>query len=82
MLKTLTLGEKPKYLADQGPFELLKKSVVQVCKWGSPLQGGDIQQVGGEFLFVNGEVGWCHRMKTTRDHIEVESLKQVMGLAG
>jgi len=80
MVKTLNYGEKPKYLSAQGPLGLIKKSVVQVCTWGAPLQGGDIQQVGGEFLFVNGEVGWCHRMKTVRDHVELDELKLVMGL--
>lgn len=37
-------------------------------------------QVGGEFLWVNGVVGWCRRMKSTTDHTEVEDVKRVMGV--
>lgn len=41
---------------------------------------GDYKQNGGEFLFQDGELKWCHRMKTTSDHAEVKELKQVLGL--
>ena len=34
-------------------------------------RGGNIMQVGGEFLFEDGQVVWCHRMKNFRNH-EVE----------
>ena len=44
------------------------------------LSGGDFRQVGGEFLFQNGKVTWCHRMKYTRDHAEVPLVRQQLGL--
>ena len=44
------------------------------------LSGGDFKQVGGEFLFQNGKVTWCHRMKNTRDHAEVPLVRQQLGL--
>ena len=44
------------------------------------LSGGDYRQVGGEFLFQNGKVTWCHRMKYTRDHAEIPLVRQQLGL--
>jgi len=82
MVKTLNPGAKPKFLKDYGMLGLLAKPFSQILSWGGALKGGDIQQVGGEFLFVNGECVWCHRMKTTRDHIEIDDLKKVMGIVG
>ena len=57
------------------------------------MQAGDLSVNGGEFLFwrdgpigpkVSGEwkVGWCHRMRNSRDHTEVEELKRHIGLGG
>ncbi|KAF8429227.1 AhpC/TSA antioxidant enzyme-domain-containing protein [Tirmania nivea] len=81
MTKTLQQGKMPKYMEGQGVISSTLKGIWHALSWGSPLSGGNISQVGGEFLFVNGEVGWCHRMKTTMDHVEVEDLKKVMGLS-
>ena len=44
------------------------------------LSGGDFRQVGGEFLFQNGKVTWCHRMRSTRDHAEFPVIRQQLGL--
>ncbi|KAF4123378.1 hypothetical protein GMORB2_6079 [Geosmithia morbida] len=44
-------------------------------------KGGDMRQVGGEFLFQDGAVKWCHRMTTTRDHTEVPELMDLLGLS-
>lgn len=44
------------------------------------LKGGDFKQIGGEFLFESGEVKWCHRMENTRDHAELEVLREVLGV--
>jgi len=41
---------------------------------------GDYKQNGGEYLFEDGELKWCHRMKTTSDHAEIKELKEVLGL--
>lgn len=46
------------------------------------LRGGDFRQVGGEFLFENGKVTWCHRMRNTRDHAEIPDLRKHLGLDG
>ncbi|KAK5014106.1 hypothetical protein LTR60_003529 [Cryomyces antarcticus] len=84
MTRTLNLGPKrPDYLVG-GIIANVLSSVWQGLKQGAAaLKGGDVQQVGGEFLFDGaGEVTWCHRMRYTRDHTEIEELKTVLGLSG
>lgn len=44
------------------------------------LRGGNPMQIGGEFLFENGEVIWCHRMTTYRNHAEVRFLRKLLQL--
>lgn len=59
------------------------KSIVQELRSGrNILKGGDLSQVGGEFLFEEGKVTWCHRMKNTRDHAEIPELRVALGLDG
>ncbi len=53
MLRTLDLGERPEYQRRQ-LVSLMMASVVQGLKHlkdGKAFQGGDYQQVGGEFMF-------------------------------
>ncbi|KAI9784563.1 MAG: hypothetical protein M1839_001785 [Geoglossum umbratile] len=81
MLRTLSLGSKqPDYMRSSilaGVF----RSMVQSVKAGSgAIKGGDLRQVGGEFLFEEGKVVWCHRMKNTRDHSEIPELRRILGL--
>jgi len=44
------------------------------------IKGGNIFQIGGEFLFEEGEVLWCHRMKNYRNHAEVSVIRKVLEL--
>lgn len=44
------------------------------------LKGGPSWQNGGEWLFEDGEVKWCHRMRNTMDHAEVEELRELLGI--
>ena len=46
------------------------------------MKGGNFHQVGGEFMFENERVTWCHRMKNTRDHAEIPEMRRVLGLDG
>ncbi len=77
------MGPKnPEYMHD-GVMVNAVKSIFQELRAGrNMLKGGDMYQVGGEFLFENGKVTWCHRMRNTRDHAEVTELRVVMGLDG
>ena len=36
--------------------------------------------MGGEFLFENGKVSWCSRMKNTRDHAELPEIRKQLGV--
>jgi len=44
------------------------------------VKGGNIFQIGGEFLFEEGEVVWCHRMKNYRNHAEVSVIRRMLEL--
>jgi hypothetical protein len=80
MTRTLELGKKPGYI-HSNIFITSVQSVVQGLKNGNKaLKGGDFKQVGGEFLFEDGKPVWVHRMRNTRDHAEVEQLREVLGL--
>jgi hypothetical protein len=80
MTRTLELGKKPEYI-QTNLFVASVQSVVQGLKSGNKaLQGGDFKQVGGEFLFEDGEPVWVHRMRNTRDHCEVQTLRKVLGM--
>ncbi|KAF2087261.1 hypothetical protein K490DRAFT_15945, partial [Saccharata proteae CBS 121410] len=83
MTRTLSLGpKKPDYIKT-GFLQTTVQSIFQGIRSGSgAVKGGDIRQVGGEMLWEEGRVVWCHRMKNTRDHAEVEELRQVLGLDG
>ncbi|KAG0642489.1 AhpC/TSA antioxidant enzyme-domain-containing protein [Tuber brumale] len=78
MVKNLKLGEKPEYI-QQSAISGIATSFVSALKWGGR-KGGDYQQNGGEWMWENGKLVWCHRMKNTRDHLEVEDLKKVLRL--
>lgn len=52
------------------------KSIWQgVSQGNKALKGGDFKQVGGEFLFEDGVLEKVHRMRNTRDHLEVLDVK-------
>ena len=38
--------------------------------------------MGGEFIFEDGRVTFCHRMKNTRDHAEIPVMRRELGLEG
>ncbi|KAF1967830.1 hypothetical protein BU23DRAFT_558996 [Bimuria novae-zelandiae CBS 107.79] len=80
MTRTLDLGKKPEYFQSNMLFTTVQ-SIVQGLKTGSnALKGGDLKQVGGEFLFDHGKCVWAHRMRHTRDHAEVSEVRQLLGL--
>ncbi|KAL8796563.1 MAG: hypothetical protein Q9182_007355 [Xanthomendoza sp. 2 TL-2023] len=83
MTRTLNLGPKaPQYMQYSLPSAMVRAGY-QVLKAGrSAFKGGDYWQVGGEFIFEDGHVTWCHRMKNTRDHAEVPEIRRQLGLDG
>ena len=80
LTSTLNLGKSPEYM-QRSFISMVMSSFFQELRSGrNMLSGGDFRQVGGEFLFQNGKVTWCHRMKSTRDHAEVPLVRQQLGL--
>ncbi|KAL9068860.1 MAG: hypothetical protein Q9161_005947 [Pseudevernia consocians] len=80
MTSTLNPGKTPEYM-QRSFLSMAVKSFLQELKSGrNMLSGGDFRQVGGEFLFQNGKVTWCRRMRNTRDHAEVPIVRQQLGL--
>jgi hypothetical protein len=114
MMRTLNLGARPDYQRRSVAVGILQsvRQGLSMLKGGKAFQGGDMQQVGGEFLFEPTEmatpiqspledddakqlggggylrgveekrVTWCHRMRSTRDHVEIPELREVLGLDG
>lgn len=81
MTRTLDLGKKSPEYMQSSVFSAVAHSIVQVVKNGNnALKGGNLKQVGGEFLFEGGQPIWCHRMRNTRDHAEMPELRRNLGL--
>ncbi|PYH42904.1 peroxiredoxin-like family protein [Aspergillus saccharolyticus JOP 1030-1] len=84
---SLAMGEKPGYI-QRSMGRVVAESVwanLRQMTRGLGWKGGDQRQNGGEFLFQategsqgKGEVVWCHRMRNTRDHTEVDVLRGML----
>ena len=94
MTRTLSLGPSAPNYIQHSLMVLILKSISQglrrICA-GDMLKGGDLKQVGGEFLIeaeppgkgqgnFGAQVTWCHRMKNTRDHVEIPIIKEILGM--
>jgi len=54
-------------------------SLIGELKAGTKIfSGGDYSLNGGEWVFEDGGVVWGHRMRNTRDHAEVDVLREVL----
>lgn len=83
MTRTLNMGPKsPEYMQDSVMVNAVKSIFQEFRSGRKMMKGGDLYQVGGEFVFENGKVTWCHRMRNTRDHAEVSELRTVLGADG
>lgn len=96
MCRTLDLGPtRPEY-QQKSMASMMLSSVSQATRAGrNAFKGGDFSQVGGEFLLQGAappqtqdaacepagpDVVFCHRMRNTRDHVQVPVLRHVLGL--
>ena len=82
MTRTFDLGAKPQYRHTNVLINSVQSIFQGLSTGKKALKGGDLKQVGGEFLFENGECTWAHRMKTTRGHAEVSEIRTLVGLDG
>ena len=77
------MGNKaPEYMQDSVVVNAVKSIFQELRSGRNMMKGGDFYQVGGEFVFEDGRVTWCHRMRNTRDHAEVPEIRTVLGLDG
>jgi hypothetical protein len=82
MTSSLSMGdEKPDYIKTSILNGTLKSMGNMLTAGTGIWKGGDFSQNGGEWVFVDGNLEWCHRMQHTRDHAEVEDLGKVLGYA-
>ncbi|CAI7642490.1 unnamed protein product [Penicillium pancosmium] len=86
MVSNLAMGPQPEYIR-KSMLRIIGESIVQGLKQipsGLAHKGGPSSQNGGELIYeTTGEgqpkqMTWCHRMTTTRDHIEVDELTKVL----
>lgn len=85
---SLNIGSsRPEYMKDisplawmKGQHTTIKKSLKEEdgIRKRDVLRGGNPMQIGGEFLFDEGQVVWCHRMKHYRNHAEVKVLRRLL----
>ncbi|KAF2860739.1 hypothetical protein K470DRAFT_206002, partial [Piedraia hortae CBS 480.64] len=90
MMVTLNIGRgRPEYMKDisvpnwiSGQFKTVGRSLKDPdgIRKRDVFRGGNMMQIGGEFLFDDGDVIWCHRMRNYRDHTEVTDLRRLLEL--
>lgn len=81
MSKNLSMGDKRPDYQTHTSAQMIAESLGQSLASGTKVfSGGAYNQLGGEMLFEDGEVTWCHRMRNTRDHTEIAVLKEVLGV--
>lgn len=67
--------------------KIIVKGIISALRWHTGEWykvggGGPVNQAGGEFVFVDGECTWGHRMKTGMDHVDVDVIEEVLGAFG
>jgi hypothetical protein len=77
---TAQYGSRPDYMSKSSAWEMTVKSLMPAvkAKRRDKLAAGNLLQVGGEFLFEDGEPAWCRRMQTYRDHTEMRVLRHIL----
>jgi len=81
---SLSFGAKrPDYMKSTSVPVWISKQMVQLSKYdtksgGNRFKSGNWLQIGGEFLFQDGQCVWCHRMKNYRNHAEIQVLRKVL----
>ncbi|KAJ6587148.1 AhpC/TSA antioxidant enzyme-domain-containing protein, partial [Mycena vulgaris] len=81
-LQTMDKGPKGNYVR-HGLMSGIGMVVVNAVKVGMPVwkEGGDISQLGGEFIFGPGMTcSWVHRMRYTRSHVPILQVIEAAGV--
>lgn len=78
---TVNIGtRRPEYMKEVSPPAWLAEQFRQMgkTKGHKKFKGGNWLQIGGEFLFEDEKITWCHRMKNYRGHAEIETLRRIL----
>lgn len=77
---TLRVGKNPEYMKGISGKQWVMDQVKLMNTFEKKMRGrgGHMLWVGGEFLFRNEEVVWCHRMKSYRGHSEIDVIKKIL----
>ncbi|BGP16069.1 hypothetical protein JCM10213v2_004063 [Rhodosporidiobolus nylandii] len=79
-LRTLDMGKKaPEYMRG-GVLGNVFGSIMSAFKMRTTASPGDIKQLGGEFVFQDGQPIYTHRMENTRGHAPLAELLAAAGL--
>ena len=72
MLVNLQQGDhKPDYITRSIVYDSFMSMKNILTSGAKGFKGGAYAQNGGEWLFENGELKWCRRMRNTMDNTEV-----------
>jgi len=73
-------NKRPDYMKDISPLKWVHQQTAgqMKVKGLKKFRGGNVFQIGGEFLFQDGQIAWCHRMRNFRNHAEVDTIKRVL----
>ncbi|CAJ2500157.1 Uu.00g030100.m01.CDS01 [Anthostomella pinea] len=81
MVINLDLGDKKPEYVESGIVRGTLSSMWNMIKSGAVNgKGGAYDQNGGEWIFEEEELRWCHRMENTRDHAEIGEVEGVLGV--
>ncbi|KAF2227535.1 AhpC/TSA antioxidant enzyme-domain-containing protein [Elsinoe ampelina] len=90
IFKTLGMGitwnmlgpKRPEYMKDVNVLDWANGQVKEVAhvKGKKRFMGGNLFQIGGEFLFQEGQVVWCHRMRNYRGHAEMDVIRRILDI--
>lgn len=76
---SLKVGRRPEYMQINAA-NLAISSLAEIARSERKLmfKGGPFTQIGGEFMFEDGECIWGHRMRNVRDHTDIATLRKVL----
>lgn len=65
-------------LSDKRPDKIGKRFIARLSAGSQAFKAGPDNQLGGEMLFEDGRVVWCHRMLKRTSHTRVGALKMLL----
>lgn len=81
MVSNIGMGNKaPEYIKSSLLSQVVGSITNGLSTGARMFSGGNFSQDGGEWLFEDGDLKWCHKMSNTRDHAEISELEELLGI--